>query len=50
VGCYPSLDPPEDLPKQGLCQVTLGQLDHEVPGMSDQAPTGLEEPLLEARQ
>jgi hypothetical protein len=45
-----SLDAPDDLPKQALCQVTLGQLEHEVPGMSDQPPAGLEEPLLEARQ
>jgi hypothetical protein len=45
-----SLDAPDDLPKQALCQVALGQLEHEGPGMSDQPPAGLEEPLLEARQ
>ncbi len=45
-----SLDAPDDLPKQALCHVALGQLEHEVPGMSDQPPAGLEEPLLEARQ
>ena len=44
------LDPPEDLPKEGPGQVTLGKLEHEVPRMPDQTPTGLEEPLLEARQ
>jgi len=45
-----ALDAPDDLPKQALCQVALGQLEHEVPGMPDQAPAGLEQPLLEARQ
>ena len=45
-----SLDAPEDLPKQALRQVAFGQLEDKVPGMSDQAPTGLEESLLEARQ
>src|SRR6266446_5522220 len=45
-----SLDAPDDLPKQALCHVALGQLEHEVPRMSDQPPAGLEEPLLEARQ
>src|SRR5258705_4942074 len=45
-----SLDAPDDLPKQALCHVALGQLEHEVLGMSDQPPAGLEEPLLEARQ
>jgi hypothetical protein len=45
-----SLDAPDDLPKQALCQVALGQLEHEVPGMSDEAATGLEQPLLQARQ
>jgi hypothetical protein len=44
------LDAPEDLPKEGPGQVTLGKLEHEVPRMPDQAPAGLEEPLLEARQ
>ena len=31
-------------------QVALGQLKDEVPRMPDEAPAGLEEPLLEARQ
>ena len=44
------LDAPDDLPKEGPGQVTLGKLEHEVPRMPDQAPAGLEEPLLEARQ
>ncbi len=45
-----SLDAPEDLPKQARRQVALGQLEHEGPGMSDEAAAGLEQPLLEARQ
>ncbi len=45
-----SLDAPEDLPKQVSRQVALGQLEDEVPRMPDEAPAGLEEPLLEARQ
>ena len=45
-----SLDAPEDLPKESRRQVAFGQLSDEVPGMSDEAPAGLEEPLLEARQ
>ena len=44
------LDAPEDLPKEALCQVAFGQLQDEVPGMSDEPPAGLEEPLLETRQ
>jgi hypothetical protein len=44
------LDAPDDLPKEGPGQVTLGKLEHEVPRMPDQAPADLEEPLLEARQ
>lgn len=43
-------DAPEDLLKQALCQVAFGQLKDEVPGMPDEAPAGLEEPRLEARQ
>jgi hypothetical protein len=39
-----------ELPDEALCQVALGKLEDEVPGMPDQAPPGLEEPLLEARQ
>jgi len=42
-----SLDAPENLPKQALRQVALGQLQDEVAGVSDEAPAGLEEPLLE---
>jgi hypothetical protein len=45
-----SLDAPENLPKQPRGQVALGQLQDEVSGMPDEAPSGLEEPLLEARQ
>jgi hypothetical protein len=33
-----------------LSQVAFGQLQDEVPGMSDQTAAGLEEPLLQARQ
>ncbi len=43
-----SLDAPDNLPKQALCQVALGQLEHEVPCMPDQPPAGLEEPLSRA--
>jgi hypothetical protein len=39
-----SLDAPDDLPKQALCQVALGQLQGEVPGMPDEAPAGFAEP------
>ena len=42
-----SLDASENLPKEFPRQVALGELEHEVPGMADQASTGLEEPLLE---
>jgi hypothetical protein len=35
-----SLDAPENLPKQAPCQVAFGQLQDEVPGMSDEAPAG----------
>jgi hypothetical protein len=45
-----SLDAPENLSKQACCQVALGELQDEVPGVPDQAPTGLEQPLLQARQ
>ena len=44
------LDAPEDLPNESRSQVALGQLEDEVPGMPNQATTGLEEPLLEAPQ
>jgi len=36
-----SLDAPEDLPKQPVCQVALGQLEDEVLRMPDEAPAGL---------
>ncbi len=39
-----------DLPEQNPCQVAFGELQGEVAGMSDQAPAGLEEPLLQNRQ
>ncbi len=44
------LDAPEDVPRVALGQATFGQLEDEVPGMPDQATTGLEQPLPEARQ
>ena len=44
------LDAGDDLPEQGSCQVAFGKLQREVPGMSDQPPARLEQPLLEARQ
>src|SRR5882724_7799490 len=43
-----SLDAPENLPKERRRQGALGQLEDEVAGMSDEAPAGLEQPLLEA--
>jgi len=45
-----SLDAPEDLPKESRRQVALGQREHEVPRMPDEAPADRESPLLEARQ
>src|SRR5438876_3639904 len=45
-----SLDAPENLPKEALRQVALGQLEHEIPRMPDQPPAGLEQALLQARQ
>ena len=44
-----SLDAPENLPKKRRRQVAFGKLEDEVPSMPDEAPPGLEEPLLEAR-
>jgi hypothetical protein len=44
------LDARNDLPEQGSCQVAFGKLQREVPGMSDQPPARLEQPLLEARE
>jgi hypothetical protein len=35
------LDAPEDLPKETPGQVTFGQLEHELPRMSDEASAGL---------
>jgi len=37
-----SLDAPEDLPKEVPCQVALGKLEDEVPGMPDETPAGFE--------
>jgi hypothetical protein len=37
-----SLDAPEDLPKESGCQVALDQLQDEVPGVPNEAATGLE--------
>ena len=45
-----SLAAPEDLPTQALRQVAFGQLEDTVPRMPDEAPAGLESPLLEAGQ
>ena len=45
-----SLDAPEDLPKETPCQRAFGKLEDEVPGMPDEAPAGLEQPLLETRE
>src|SRR2546425_5844041 len=45
-----SLDAPENLPKEGPRQVAVSQLQDEVQGMPNEAPAGLEEPLLETRQ
>jgi hypothetical protein len=42
-----SLDALENLPKERRCQVALGQLHDEVPRMPDEAPAGLEQPLLD---
>jgi hypothetical protein len=38
---------PDDLCKQALGQVGVGQLQDEVPGVSDEAPAGLEQCLLQ---
>src|SRR5437016_5257064 len=45
-----SLDALENLPKEAPRQVAFGELQGEVPGMSDEPRAGLEKPLLEARQ
>jgi len=44
------LDAPEDSAKGGSRSSDFGKLEQEVPRMPDQAPAGLEEPLLQARQ
>ena len=45
-----SLDAPENLPEEAPRQVALGKLQDEVPGMPDQASTGLERSLLQTGQ
>ena len=45
-----SLDAPEHLPEESRRQVAFGQLQNEGSGIPDEAPAGLEEPLLEVRQ
>src|SRR2546425_12482595 len=45
-----SRDAPEDLPKERRCQVAFGELEDEVPSVPNEAATGLEQPLLEARE
>src|SRR2546426_10313561 len=47
---YEPLDTPDDLRKQALSQLAFGQLQDEVPSMSDEASAGLEEPLFQARE
>jgi len=49
VPCEP-LDACDVLPEQGSCQVAFGQLEDEVPGVPNEAPAGLEQALLQARQ
>jgi hypothetical protein len=44
------LDAPENLPKEAPGQVTFGQLEDEVPSVSNEAPAGLEQLLLETRE
>jgi len=44
------LDARENLPKEEPCQVAFGKLEHEVPSVPNEAPAGLEQPLLEARE
>jgi hypothetical protein len=43
------LDTRHDLPEQGPCQVALGELQGEVPGMADESPAGLEEPVADLK-
>jgi len=44
------LDAPDDLQKESRCQVALGQLEPEGPGMPDEASARLEQPLLKTRE
>jgi hypothetical protein len=44
------LDAVENPPKEAPCQVALGRLEHELPSIPDEAPAGLEQPLLEPRE
>ena len=43
-------DAPDDLRKQALSQLAFGQLQDEVPGMSDEASACPEQPPLETRE
>jgi hypothetical protein len=43
-----SRDAPEDLAEEAPCQVALGQLQDEVPGVPNEAATGLEQALLQS--
>jgi len=43
-------DAPENLAKQRPCQVTFRELQGEIPGVPDQPPARLEQPLLKARE
>jgi hypothetical protein len=45
-----SLDAPENPAEQGGCQVALGELQDDVPGVPNEAATGLEQALLQARR
>jgi hypothetical protein len=40
----------ENLPKEAPGQVTFGELEDEVPSVPNEAPAGLEQPLLETRK
>src|SRR5438132_1152477 len=42
-------EPAANLPKEGPRQVAFGHLKDEVPGMPNEAPAGLEEPLLKTQ-
>jgi hypothetical protein len=44
------LDASDDLPKHRVCQVAVGELQGEVPGMPNEASAGLEQPLLKTRE